>query len=375
MKMAKIQQIQFYRGVEANRLTVTPVAGEPLWATDSQKLYMGDGATAGGIDFMSIALGNYILSTEKGAINGVATLDGAGKVPTSQLPALAITDTFVVASQAAMLALTAQTGDVAVRTDENKSYILQGSDSTNLADWVELLSPTAPATNLAYVASPTDGQVTSSTGTAATLTLAGAVNAGLMSPTDFSKLAGIASGAQVNVQSDWNAGSGDAFIQNKPTDLTDLSTHNITELSDVSVVTPSVGDYLRWDGSQFANVAAPTYAIDDLTDVDTSTVAPTSGQVLKWDGSNWVPGDDSSTIASIDDVGDVNITGATEGQAMIWNNTAGEWQNQTLPSGVTTFAGLSDTPGAYTGEANKIVIVNAAENALEFTNVIDGGSF
>jgi hypothetical protein len=30
------------------------------------------------------------------------------------------------------------------------------------------------------------------------------------------KLAGIASGAEVNVQSDWNATSGDAFIKNKP---------------------------------------------------------------------------------------------------------------------------------------------------------------
>ena len=41
--------------------------------------------------------------------------------------------------------------------------------------------------------------------------------AGFMSTTDKSKLDGIASGAEVNVQSDWNATSGDAFIQNKPT--------------------------------------------------------------------------------------------------------------------------------------------------------------
>jgi len=33
------------------------------------------------------------------------------------------------------------------------------------------------------------------------------------------KLAGIASGAEVNVQSDWNATSGDAAILNKPTTL------------------------------------------------------------------------------------------------------------------------------------------------------------
>lgn len=43
--------------------------------------------------------------------------------------------------------------------------------------------------------------------------------AGLLSPTEKSKLAGIASGAEVNVQADWNVtdSSSDAFIKNKPT--------------------------------------------------------------------------------------------------------------------------------------------------------------
>lgn len=40
---------------------------------------------------------------------------------------------------------------------------------------------------------------------------------GLMSSTDKTKLNGIESGAEVNVQSDWNAISGDEFIKNKPT--------------------------------------------------------------------------------------------------------------------------------------------------------------
>ena len=52
----------------------------------------------------------------------------------------------------------------------------------------------------------------------------------------LTKLNGIAAGAEVNVQSNWNETntSDDSFIQNKPTDITDLSLHNITELSDVS---------------------------------------------------------------------------------------------------------------------------------------------
>jgi hypothetical protein len=81
-------------------------------------------------------------ASEKGAVNGVAELGADGKIPSSQLPAIAITDTFVVASESSMLALTAEKGDVAVRTDLNKSFILLGSDPAVLADWQELLTPT-----------------------------------------------------------------------------------------------------------------------------------------------------------------------------------------------------------------------------------------
>lgn len=71
----------------------------------------------------------------------IASLSG-GKIPTSQLPALALTDVFSVASQVAQLALTAEEGDVAIRTDQNKSYIHNGGVSGTMADWSELLTPT-----------------------------------------------------------------------------------------------------------------------------------------------------------------------------------------------------------------------------------------
>ncbi|WP_238326842.1 hypothetical protein, partial [Paenibacillus graminis] len=47
------------------------------------------------------------------AAGNVPVLDSGGKLDTSVLPALAISDTFVVATQAAMLALTAEVGDIA----------------------------------------------------------------------------------------------------------------------------------------------------------------------------------------------------------------------------------------------------------------------
>lgn len=51
------------------------------------------------------------------------------------------------------------------------------------------------ATDLGYTASPTQGVVTSNTGTDATLPLADSTNAGLMAPAQHTKLAGIESGA------------------------------------------------------------------------------------------------------------------------------------------------------------------------------------
>lgn len=81
-------------------------------------------------------------ATLKGAANGLAELDASGKIPQGQLPALAITDTFVVADEAEMLALVAEPGDIAIRTDISKSFVLASEPASELASWEELLSPT-----------------------------------------------------------------------------------------------------------------------------------------------------------------------------------------------------------------------------------------
>jgi hypothetical protein len=69
------------------------------------------------------------------------TLTG-GKLSPTVLPALAIGETFEVESQAAMLALTAQKGDVAIRNDLPATFRLAGDDPTILANWKQLKTPT-----------------------------------------------------------------------------------------------------------------------------------------------------------------------------------------------------------------------------------------
>jgi hypothetical protein len=81
---------------------------------------------------------NKPISTAQATVNAAKADLVGGKVPTSQLPSTVIGETFSVASQAAMLALVAQIGDVAIRTDlSNRKYLLLGT-STMLADWSAL---------------------------------------------------------------------------------------------------------------------------------------------------------------------------------------------------------------------------------------------
>lgn len=76
------------------------------------------------------------------AAGNVPVLDSSGKLDSSVIPALAISEINEVASETAMLALTAQVGDVAVRTDTNTTYMLKTSPASTLANWTLLRTPT-----------------------------------------------------------------------------------------------------------------------------------------------------------------------------------------------------------------------------------------
>lgn len=40
--------LQIRRGTDTERTSITPAAGEPVFTTDTKKLYIGDGTTTGG---------------------------------------------------------------------------------------------------------------------------------------------------------------------------------------------------------------------------------------------------------------------------------------------------------------------------------------
>lgn len=81
--------IQFRRGQEASRAGITPKSGEPLYTTDTKKLYVGDGSTPGGVEISSSGGGGAVDSVN-GQV-GVVVLTksdvGLSNVPNTDLTA------------------------------------------------------------------------------------------------------------------------------------------------------------------------------------------------------------------------------------------------------------------------------------------------
>ena len=120
-------------------VTIVQVTGQSTTAVISQKGVTDAIATAK--QEVVDGLGSAASKDVGTAAGNVPVLDSNGKLVESIIPAVAITETYVVDSETAMLALDAQVGDVAVRTDVSKSFILQSLPATTAANWVELLTP------------------------------------------------------------------------------------------------------------------------------------------------------------------------------------------------------------------------------------------
>jgi hypothetical protein len=95
---------------------------------------------------------NLLRKSQVGAINGAASLDATGKVPSVQIPAISFSSVDVVNSMAAMLSFTFGTGlptdrligSIVVRLDSSKNFVLANLPASNRNNWIELVNPDAP---------------------------------------------------------------------------------------------------------------------------------------------------------------------------------------------------------------------------------------
>jgi hypothetical protein len=89
-------------------------------------------------------------------------------------------------------------------------------------------------------------------------------SAGLMLPSDKTKLNGIAAGAEVNVNADWNATEGDALILNKPTLATVATSGSYNDLTEKPTI-PTVDVNKEYVDTQLATKSdLPDYTVFDI---------------------------------------------------------------------------------------------------------------
>jgi hypothetical protein len=83
--------------------------------------------------------------------------------------------------------------------------------------------------------------------------------------------------------------------------------------------------------------------------------------------------DDDITISADGSValGALEQGGATDGQGLVWDNTAGTWAPDNIPGNVTDFLDLTDTPASYSGQGGKLLAVNSTPDGVEFIDTPD----
>jgi len=141
---------------------LTVVIGGATPTRSATITHVGAGAAAGTYtDIVSITLNatNHVSgvvtgfpaerTNNKDQPNGYAGLGPFGKIAASQLPAVAITDTFVVGPYADLVTLSAaEKGDIGIVSADpdntlEGSWILQNDPYSTLSNWVRLIPPTA----------------------------------------------------------------------------------------------------------------------------------------------------------------------------------------------------------------------------------------
>ena len=219
----------------------------------------------------------------------------------------------------------------------NGTALVTGSltdDGTNVSTSGTFTSSNLSGTNTGDITIGTASGL-SLTGQALSLASATTTDAGAMSASDKVKLNSIATGAEVNVNADWNAVSGDAEILNKPT----LGTMSAETASDyytktqtdagfqvkdadlTTVATIGTNDQLlkvKNDGSGL-EWFSPSY-ISSYTETDPQVGTIATSGVPRWNGNALVTGslsDDGTNVSTSGTIIASNISGTNTGDITI----------------------------------------------------------
>ena len=340
--------------------------------------------------------------------------DVTGTLPVGNMSATALTTIQTAANESAQLALTTQEGDVVVRTDESKTYMHNGGDAGTMADFTELATPTDSVTsvngntgavtvtenvttNLSTTANGTSLVINSSDGTNASIPAATTSAWGAMTDDDKTKLNGIATGAEVNVDTNITISEGSTTVE--------VQSSTGTNDSIAAATTSAAGVMTAADKTKLNGIAtsANNYSLPEATSTvrggielfsDTeqtvaansvsSTASRTYGIQLNSDGQAVVnvPWSDTDTNTQLSDA---QVRSKISGTGLIgYNNSTGvisttATNNTGTVTNVTVGTGLDVEDGGTTPDItldlSELTETTAfAGNVGDFFIVLDGNA-
>jgi hypothetical protein len=194
-----------------------------------------------------------------------------------------------------------------------------------------------------------------------------------------SKLAGIAAGAEVNVNSDWNASSGDAQILNKPSTFTPSAhSHVISDVTGLqtaldgkepTIIAGTTAQYYRGDKTfQTLNKAAVGLSnVDNTSDANKPVSSATQSAL---DAKQPLATVLTNTTASFTTAQETKLSGIQTGAEVNvnadWNSVSGDSQILNKPS---TF-----TPSAHTHTSSEITDLAETVQDIVAAQLVEGSN-
>ena len=313
--------------------------------------------------YVDTAIAGYVPLSQKGEINGVATLGADGKIPDGQLPDLSITDVIVLTTKSAYDTYlvteptTSKKGDAIVVTDydgngHSKTFIITGVDTTGTATYTVQELTAA-------------GYVTSVAGKSGDVTLASS---------DLTDLAGLAAAADLTTSSTVD----DKIVTPKDVN-TMLAAHgfanDIANLQTVVNVDPSTGavsldDALDGTSTKGVQNKVVKEALDTKVNIADSITEAEVDALFVGENEIWV---DSAWVAM------TVLTKTGETATSLTKNEYGYYAIDTteVPSDADTFVlsdGSSNTTGVLAATKAAIVaykgkIISVANGSTDVTVV------